>query len=176
MGWQELSDSALVVFPKPGVKTPFKMGLANIFESKSAGVVEKAVASPEFIAGQMGKNFERLDFLDATYGSTPAFRVQIEGLGVGAEPTFVELRPGELYYSRKQPRIEKFLAGEKRTFGTYWTVVAPPDAKSATLERTATKLRDAGFGEGEVWRHPITDATAQRIAEAVLKFVESEGR
>lgn len=47
--WLELGDRALAVLPKPNAKTQFRMGLANVFESKSAGVVEKVAASPEFL-------------------------------------------------------------------------------------------------------------------------------
>jgi hypothetical protein len=171
--WTELGDGGLVVFPKPGVKSRHKMGLANLFESKSAGVVEKAAASPEFIAGQVGKDFERLDFADPAYGGAPAIRVEVEGLGAGAsDTTIVELKADELFYSRKPPTIEKTPTGEVRSFGTYWTVVAPPDSVPATLARTSDKLQAAGFGKGEVWLHPMNDSTAQRIAEFILEFVE----
>lgn len=171
--WMELSDSALVVLPKSGAKTKFRIGLANVFESKSAGVVEKAASDPEFLAGQMGKNFERLDFDPKAYDpSKPVIRVEVEGLGVGSDPTIVELKPGELFFSRLPLAIEKTTSGEKRTFGTFWTVVTPPDAKPATLIRTFNKLQDNGFKGGEIWLHPMTDAKAQRISEAVLDFAD----
>lgn len=173
--WMELSDGALVVFPKPGVKSAFRMGLADIFESKSAKVVEKAAASPEFLAGQIGKNVERLDFDPRVYQTNQAvIRVEVEGLGVSGETTLVELKPGELWFSRQPPRVQQTPAGPKKLFGTYWTVVGPPDTEAATLARTAKKLEAAGFGSGDVWRHPITDSQAQKISEAVLNFVEKE--
>jgi len=41
------------------------------------------------------------------------------------------------------------------------------------MARTARKLEAAGLGS-DVWRHPLTDAQAQKIAEAVLRYVEKE--
>lgn len=160
--WIEISDSGLVVFPKSGTKTKFRMGMANVFESKSAGVVEKAAASPEYLAGQIGKDFERLDDC--------RLKVEVEGLGVGTDLTIVEANAGELFLSRNPPRIEQSLGSDKRIFGTFWTVVAPPDAPPTTLVRTREKLSAAGFGGSELWLHPMSDTTAQRISEAVIDF------
>lgn len=174
--WIELSDGGLVVFPKPDVKTKFRMGLADVFESKSAGVVEKAAASPEFLAGQIGKNVERLDFDPEIYlTNQPVIRVEVEGLLGPGDKTLVELKPGELWFSRAPPRVQQAAGGSKQLFGTYWTVVGPPDTVPATMARTGRKLEAAGFTP-DIWTHPITDAQAQKIAEAVLRFVEKQKR
>jgi hypothetical protein len=174
MEWLELSDGGLVVFPKPGAKTQFKMGLADVFESKSAKVVEKAAASPEFLAGQIGKNVERLDFDPDIYlTNQPVIRVEIEDLLGPGSKSIVELKPGELWFSRNPPRVKQTASGPKKLFGTHWTVVGPPDTAAATMARTGKKLEAAGFTP-DIWTQPITDVRAQKIAEAVLRFVESQ--
>ena len=174
MEWLELSDGVLVVFPKPGAKTTLKMGLADVFESKSAKVVEKAAASPEFLAGQIGKNVERLDFDPEIFlTNQPVIRVEVEGLLGPGDKTLVDLKPGELWFSRNPPRVEKTASGSKQLFGTHWTVVGPPDTAPATIARTGKKLEAAGFTP-DIWTHPITDVQAQKIAESVLQFVESQ--
>jgi hypothetical protein len=175
MGWMELGDGGLVTFPKPGAKTKFKMGLANNFESKAAGVVEKAAASPEFLAGQTGKNLERLDFDPADYlTNQPVIRVEVEGLLSPGDTTLVDLKPGELAFSRNPPRMQPIPGGgSKPVFGTNWTVVVPPDANAATVARTGKKLGAAGFTP-DIWNHPMTDSQAQKIAEGVMRFVENE--
>jgi len=170
--WIELGDNALVVFPKPGVETPYKIGLANLFESKSAGVVDKATVSPEFLAGQIGKDFERLDSFVPEAGK-PAYRFEIEGLLGGTDTTLVEFEAGELFLSRQAPRIEKIGEQQKHLFGTYWTVVAPPDAPGGSLGGVVKNLKKNGFSAGELWLHPITDSTAQKIAEAAIEFSDN---
>lgn len=164
--WMELGDGGFVAFPKEGVKTLYRAGLTNVFESKSAGVVEKAAALPDFKAGQIGKDFERLDVLPV--------KLEVEGLAGPGYITIVELKPGELFFSRKPPEVSLISGKNQSTFGTYWTVVAPPDADPATVARSLKKLDDAGFKGAEVWRHPMTDKTAQKISEAVIRFVDQE--